>query len=214
MLNKEEKMKSYEFDEIATNVFGEAYPIIVIQAIGKTEISEGTCIDLGCGGGHLGIALAENADVNMKVYLYDIQQDAIDICNSRIKEKTLEDKVEAVRGNVESISLEDNSVDLAISRGSLWFWEDKVKAFKEIYRILKNGGKTYIGGGFGCKELREQINKEMLERDSETWKKGKIKKKADDTKNNILKTLESASIDKFEIVDDDSGYWIIISKEE
>jgi ubiquinone/menaquinone biosynthesis C-methylase UbiE len=65
----------------------------------------------------------------------------------------------------------DNFADLIVSRGSVFFWEDKVGAFEEIYRVLKPNGRTYIGGGFGTAELREKVMREMKKMISE-WKKG------------------------------------------
>jgi len=42
----------------------------------------------------------------------------------------------------------DNYADVIVSRGSFQFWDDKQKAFSEIYRVLKPGGIAYIGRGF------------------------------------------------------------------
>ena len=51
-------------------------------------------------------------------------------------------------------------MDLVVSRGSIWFWDNPGKALKEIYRILKPGGKAYIGGGKGSPENREGSRKQ------------------------------------------------------
>lgn len=212
-MSQESKIELYEFENVATNIFGKVYPMIVEQAIERTGISNGTCIDLGTGCGHLGLSVAEKTD--MKVYLYDILQDSMDICSSKIKEKNLEDRVKTLEGNVEDIPLEDEVIDLAISRGSLWFWEDKIKSLSEIYRILKPGGKAYLGGGFGNKELREEIDEKMIERSkngSQDWQKDEIKRKSKETRENIFNTLESAKIDKFKIIDDETGYWVVFEK--
>lgn len=206
------KMKSYEFDEIATNVFGRAYPIIADQAVEQTGIAEGICMDLGSGGGHLGLALAERT--GMEVYLYDISEDAVAIASNRIIDRGLEEKVKAIKGDVESIPLKDNAVDLIISRGSLWFWNDKFQAFKEIYRVLKPSGKTYIGGGFGNAELKAEIDTEMRARSGESWQEREIAHRADATKRDMEAIMKAAEIRSFELVDDESGYWVIISKEE
>ena len=50
--------------------------------------------------------------------------------------------VEFRKGDIEnSIPVEDHSVDAVISNCVINLTTDKVKAFKEIYRILKNDGK-------------------------------------------------------------------------
>ena len=54
--------------------------------------------------------------------------------------------------DAESMPFEDNFADLIVSRGSMFFWNDQTKVFKEIYRVLKPNGMAYIGCGL------EQLN--------------------------------------------------------
>ena len=67
-----------------------------------------------------------------------------------------------------SLAFRDNYADIIISRGSFRFWKDKVKAFGEIYRVLKPGATAYIGRGFSenlpvetAKKIRAQQGKKM-----------------------------------------------------
>jgi ubiquinone/menaquinone biosynthesis C-methylase UbiE len=62
----------------------------------------------------------------------------------------------------------DNYADIIVSRGSYHFWEDKVRAFSEIYRVLKPGAAAYIGRGFSknlpletAKKIRAKQGKKM-----------------------------------------------------
>lgn len=205
-MNNNERL---EFDNIATNIFGPIYPVIAKQIKEKTGVHSGICIDLGCGGGHLGIAMAEISD--MYIYLLDNSAEALDIAAKRIKSNNIEKRIEVLRGDAEDIPLKDGYVNLAISRGSVWFWEDQVKAFKEIYRILTPGGFAYIGGGFGTKELREEIDKKMIERNSD-WKNKKKEMRGDNTTDKFKRILNQADINNYEIIDDESGFWIVIKK--
>ena len=41
-------------------------------------------------------------------------------------------------------------IDLVVSRGSIFFWKDKVQGLREVYRILRPGGAAMIGGGLGA----------------------------------------------------------------
>jgi ubiquinone/menaquinone biosynthesis C-methylase UbiE len=45
----------------------------------------------------------------------------------------------------ESLPLPDDSVDLAFSTASFHHWQDKEKALREIKRILRLGGRFYLG---------------------------------------------------------------------
>jgi len=52
--------------------------------------------------------------------------------------------VEAIEGNAESIPLPEESVDVVTSNGVLNLVPDKPKAFVEIFRVLRPGGRVQI----------------------------------------------------------------------
>jgi ubiquinone/menaquinone biosynthesis C-methylase UbiE len=201
-------INAIEFDDISTKVFYPIYEVIARQIKQRTGNKEyGYCMDVGSGTGYLGIAMAKIT--NMEVTLYDISKDILEIANHKVAESGLEHQVETELGNVEEIPKEDESVDLIISRGSMFFWEDREKAFKEIYRVLKIGGYAYLGGGFGTKELKADIDKKMLVRDPE-WLSNCKKRKGNPQK--YIRELENAGIKTYSISDNEKGLWIIIEK--
>ncbi len=82
-----------------------------------------------------------------------------------------------------------------MSRGSVFFWEDKAGAFEEIYRVLKPNGRTYIDGGFGTAELREKVTKEM-EKIVPEWKKDVKERLGKNTVKELKDALNDAKISK------------------
>ena len=153
------KHPTYNYDEIAENIFYPAYPEIIEDVIRATGITEGTFLDIGCGGGHLGFALMKRT--NMQGCFLDIQQGAVECAQIRAKELGFEHRSRIFRGNVEEMPFADAEFDLIISRGSVPFWENQKKAFQEILRVMKSGGKAYIGGGLGSLETQREIEKKM-----------------------------------------------------
>lgn len=202
--------KAYEFDEIAQSIFLPIYPIIAKQIKKETGIENGLCIDIGCGGGHLGFNLMQITNLNL-IFL-DNNKDAIDITKKRSEEFKVEYKTNAIIGDVQEIPLDTESIDLAVSRGSLWFWEDKKKSLEEIYRILREGGIAYIGCGFGDEKTKNQIYEKMKEIDGEDWSD----KRKQFTEGNDVEfyngILQEIGIENFKIKDDEEGLWIIIRK--
>ena len=198
-----------EFDYIANNIFAPAYPLIAKDIVDTTGILEGNCLDIGSASGHLGFAYLDIT--NTKVCMMDIEEEAIDIAKDKIKNRNLSSRVEATFGDVHNIPLNEDTMDLVISRGSLWFWDDKKIAFKEIKRVLKHNGYAYLGCGFGSKEVKEEIDKKMLEIDP-NWKNKKKEFSGVDPKEEFTNILKDIGIKDFNIVDDHRGFWVIFKK--
>jgi SAM-dependent methyltransferase len=74
--------------------------------------------------------------------------------------------------------LPDNSADLVVSRGSIFFWDSPAKGLQEVYRVLRPGGHAYIGGGAGSgyppaatQQLIESRQAGLAGDDAERWKR-------------------------------------------
>lgn len=197
---------AYEFDEIARNVFAPAYPLLASQIIQRTGVSSGVCLDLGSGGGYLGLALA--AMSSLHVCLLDASPDMQRIAEANITGRGLSGRVRALTGDVHRIPLGSDSFDLVVSRSSLFFWKEPGQAFREIWRVLAPGGHAYVGGGFGSKALRDEIAVAMRQRDP-AWKP-KFDKNRDETV--YTEHLLGAGIALFEVRSDESGFWIVFRK--
>lgn len=200
-----------EYDEIAEDIFGPIYPIIAEQIINKCNITFGTCLDIGCCGGHLGIAMAQAT--NLRVVLMDRLENALQIADKRIIQKKLQDKVYTLLGDVHQIPLPNESIQLVISRGSLQFWQDKAQAFREIYRVLAPGGAAYIGGGYGNNEQKERIARKMKERDP-SWGNNKKHESSSERNKSIDEGMQGAGIEAYEVINNESGHWLTFKKTE
>lgn len=203
-------MNVEEYDKIANGIFAPAYPLIAKAIVDETKITKGVCLDLGCGTGTLGINLAKITNLNL-IYL-DRNEEILDYAKKYVKQEKFEKSSKFILSDVHILPFEDNSVNLAISRGSVFFWENLEKAFNEIVRILKPGGYTYIGGGFGSKELKEKIFKIMEEKEP-NWSDITYGRMESLKNKNLPLILGKIKNITYEIIDTkDVGYWIIINK--
>lgn len=204
------EMNVQEFDKVAREVFAPVYPLLAAQIKEKSGKSKGACLDIGCGGGYLGIAMAEISDFN--VYLFDKSDEMLQIAAQNIISRGVQGRVKTICGDVHEIPLADESIDLAMSRGSVFFWKDHCKAFQEIYRVLKPGGIAFIGGGFGSNELKEQVVAEMSRRDM-TWRGRTKNHNTEDSLSCYTKALRQSGIPTYDAARNETGLWVTIRRE-
>jgi ubiquinone/menaquinone biosynthesis C-methylase UbiE len=142
-------------EQTMKGLFRKIYPVIAQQIIARTGIRAGLCIDLGGGPGMLGVRLAQASQ--LWVEIVDPLAECVELARENIAEHKLQHRVGASAGRAEEIAFPEASVDLVASRGSVYFWEDQRQGLREIFRVLRPGGWACVGGGFGNKELRDEI---------------------------------------------------------
>ena len=206
---RSEKEKSEGMDRIAKTIFAPLYPVLAEYFLDRFGRRDGVCIDLGSGPGHIAIAVAQAS--KMQVYSLDRSEEAQKIARKNIKDAGLEGRVIPISGDVAAIPLPDNSVDLAVSRGSIYFWDDLHAAFSEVARILKPGGRTFIGGGFGNAELRDDIVQKMIARKPE-WEQWYNKNMSQETIERFKQALVGIGGVESEVIRVESGVWVVMKK--
>jgi ubiquinone/menaquinone biosynthesis C-methylase UbiE len=202
-------------DKLAKVAFAQAYPLIARQITDKYGITQGTCIDIGSGPASLAIALAEITE--LKIYALDISPEMQRIADTNIAEKKLESRILTMVADVHNIPFNDNSIDLVVSRGSIFFWEDRPAAFEEIYRILRPGGVAYCGGGFGSEEMKENVasiintSSEITEDEREAWNRQVKKNLRKVTVKQFQDELSKAQVPG-KVAMENAGLWVRIFK--
>jgi ubiquinone/menaquinone biosynthesis C-methylase UbiE len=199
------------FDRIARKLFKEVYPGLARQITEDFGITKGLCLDLGCGPGYLSIELARRTDLRM--IGVDIDSEAVAIARRNVRLAALQDRIAIERGDVHNLRFSDNQADLIVSRGSFLFWKDKVKAFKEVDRVLKRGGVAFIGGGMSRYVTQEKHAAIRRELDKMGIQRPKV------TPFEMEETLAMAGVMHYTIHGDQStdsacqcGMWIEIRK--
>ena len=100
-------------------------------------------LDIGCGGGaNVATMLKENS--GGKVYGIDYSEVSVEKSTKVNKKAIADGKCEIKQGNVEKLEFVDEMFDLVTAFETIYFWPDLEKCFKEVYRVVKNGGRFMV----------------------------------------------------------------------
>ncbi|MBM9615530.1 class I SAM-dependent methyltransferase [Desulfobulbus rhabdoformis] len=196
------------YNEVALGVHAPIYSYYARRIVEETSITTGHCLDIGCGGGYLGLALAQITALDF--VFCDQSGEMLACAQENIAHFHCATRAKIVHGSVQQIPLEDQSMDLVISRGSLPFWEDLPTAFTEIYRVLRPGGQAYIGGGLGDPNTREAM-KRLRRQTYPDWQEKQRPPHHSDQQ--YQEGLTRAGIHPFLVTRNDEGLWIRFRKE-
>lgn len=108
------------------------------------NLKEGeTVLDLGSGGGIDCLMSSKFVGKTGKIYGLDMTDEMLALATKNKAEMGVTN-VEFIKGYLENIPLEDNSIDVVISNCVINLSESKEKALAEAYRVLKQGGRLAI----------------------------------------------------------------------
>lgn len=199
------KRSAEGFARIAREVFAPVYPIIAGQALAWSGVREGFALDIGSGPGLLSVALAEKSSLSV------IALDT-DPAMARIARENACDRVLPVIGDVHCMPLRDDSVSLAVSRGSIYFWADRARAFREIERVLRPGGVAFVGGSFGTPAIREEIFSKMRRRNPD-WDSDVARRSGRATPDTLRAELAASGVAHGRVRKEEEGLWVEIRKD-
>lgn len=162
-------------------------------------------LEIGPGPAWISIILVKE-DPTIHLTGLEISKDMIRIATQNIQDENVEDKITFIEGNAEDMSfLENKSFDAVISHDSLHHWEEPIKVFNEIARILKDGGVLCISDGrrdigIGAKIIMQIAKLFISKQMSYYWKTSIM---AGYTPSELKEMLDNTDLkDKFEIKSD------------
>ncbi len=131
--------------------------------IKKAGLEEGkVLLDVGAGEGLIGFGALELVGTTGRVIFSDISEALLELDRSAAEQMGVLDRCSFVKAAAEDLgAIESESIDVVTSRSVLIFVDDKPKAFREFFRVLKPGGRT---------ALFEPIDDQRMSEFSEYWR--------------------------------------------
>jgi len=159
---QKEILKDIE-DEVVTRFYGCGSPI-------PSDLEGITVLDLGCGTGRDLFIVSKLVGENGHVIGIDMTEEQLEV-GRRLTDKQMKrfgfekPNVSFLDGYIEdldSVGLEDNSVDVVISNCVINLSPDKKRVFSEIFRVLKPGGELYFSDVFTDRRVPKELQEDPV----------------------------------------------------
>ena len=120
-----------------------------------------TVLDVGCGAGMDLLLAARKVAPGGRALGVDVTPAMRRAAAAAAREAGLGDVVEVRGGSAEALPVNDGTVDVVQSNGVLNLTPDKGRAFEEIFRVLRPGGRLHLADVVIGTELREDERRDV-----------------------------------------------------
>ena len=135
-------------------------------------------------------------------------QAAIALYRQEARKHGLEDQVRTIESDSSLIGVSDDSVDLAIFRGGLFFPKLFHVDFGAIYRTLRTAGIAFVGGGFGKHTPDEVISRIGKRSEQINAVMGRVRVTAE----SVRDQLRSSQLEEKCEITTEGGLWVVMRK--
>lgn len=183
------------------------YPYLASHIMESYQRTSGSVLELGSFSGGISFELARLYS-SLNITIADESPAILEYLSKEISICGLSKRIEIKKTNLNHLAFDDAQFDLVIFRGVFFFLNEKENLLQEIYRILKDGGMAFVGGGFGKgvpQELIDEISEESRELNDRLGRRRLSIKELEE----IIKRSKLSDTCRIE---EEGGVWVIIEK--
>ena len=150
------KLKVASINERYTNLSETTCCLSCGGAINHAVVQPGeVCLDLGSGRGNDVIRMAEEAGENGFAYGIDLSDGMVKKARTNL-DKFGVTNAEIIQSEMESLPLNDNSVDVTISNCTINHSSNKEAVWSEVFRVLKPGGRFVVSDIYATAPIADE----------------------------------------------------------
>lgn len=150
------KLKFASINERYTNLSETTCCLSCGGAINHAVVQPGeVCLDLGSGRGNDVIRMAEEAGENGFAYGIDLSDGMVKKARTNL-DKFGVTNAEIIQSEMESLPLNDNSVNVTISNCTINHSSNKEAVWSEVFRVLKPGGRFVVSDIYATAPIADE----------------------------------------------------------
>jgi ubiquinone/menaquinone biosynthesis C-methylase UbiE len=188
-------------------LWSKIYPYLAAQVMEYYGRSGGDVLELGPFAGGISVELARlhpGLDVTLAVQ----DSEMVDLMRREIEGAGLDREIALGRSELDNLVFADSVFDLVIFRGAYFFLDEEGRMLREIYRVLKEGGLAFIGGGYGKDTPQALIDEIADESRDLNDRLGRKRVTEEEVKN----MLNQAGLTSHAEIEKNGGLWLLIYK--
>ena len=190
-------------------LWSKIYPYLAVQVMKHYGRKDGEVLELGPFSGGISMELAgDYPGLNLTIAAQE--ESVADYLRKEIEEAGLKRKVEVRWSELDPLGFAEGLFDLVIFRGAYFFLDEEGRMLREIYRVLKEGGLAFIGGGYG-KETPQALIDEIADESRDLNDRLGRKRVTEEVVKNMV---NAAGLTIHAEVEKEGGLWVVISKKK
>lgn len=181
------------------------YPYLAMEIKELYSKNEGEFLELGPFSGGISIELSKLIPF-ARITIGEESGELRQYFDSLIAKDKLQERIMTNPTPLFPLAFSNETYDLIIFRGAFFFLTTDI--IKEIFRILRKGGKAFVGGGYGFCTPQELIAKIADESKELNYKLGKKWI----SKSELMEMINNTKLNDFATIAEKGGLWLILHK--
>lgn len=135
------------------------YPYLVSQIMEGYHRESGTVLELGPFSGGIAMELVRLYP-EFEITIADESPEVVEYIEKKVSASGLAQGIAVKKTDLNNLAFSDCQFDLVVFRGAFFFLSSRENLLREIFRLLKDGGMAFVGGGYGKgvpKQLIDEI---------------------------------------------------------